>query len=396
MKYPLASSTWDEREIAAIESVIKSGMYTMGDRVREFESSFAAFFGSRFAVMVNSGSSANLIAVAALFFRRESALERGQEVIVPALSWSTTFAPLQQYGLHCRFVDIDPETLNYDLNKLSEAVTDKTRMVVAVNLLGNPNNFHEIKRIIDGRDIVLLEDNCESMGSRFDGKYTGTFGLMGTFSSFFSHHISTMEGGMVLTDDEELYHIMLSLRSHGWTRHLPPTNLVTGRKSENPFEESFRFVLPGYNLRPGEIHAAIGMEQLAKLPQLLETRKRNAGVFQESFADCEWVQLQKECGESSWFGFAMTLVEKAPVSRNELVAKLEEKGVACRPVISGNFLKNPIMAYFDYSVSGSISNAEYIDQNSFFVGNHHYPLNTEIEHLREIFSELESRGIQDR
>ena len=138
------------------------------------------------------------------------------------------------------------------------------------------------------------------------------------------------------------------------------------------------------------------MEQLAKLPELLKTRKQNAGVFQESFADCDWIQLQKECGESSWFGFAITLGGKAPVSRNELVGILEEKGVACRPVVSGNFLKNPIMKYFDYSVSGDIPNTEYIDQNSFFVGNHHYPLNIEIDHLRQLFRQLENRGPQDR
>jgi CDP-6-deoxy-D-xylo-4-hexulose-3-dehydrase len=239
MKYSLASSTWDEKEKNAMLEVMESGMYTMGSKVKAYENDFAKYFGSKYAVMVNSGSSANLLAVAALFYRKNSPLTPGDEVIVPAVSWSTTYHPLQQHNLHVKFVDIDLETLNYDLEALEEAVTDKTRMIMAVNLLGNPNDFDAITKIIGNRNIILLEDNCESMGATFKGKMAGTFGLMGTFSSFFSHHISTMEGGMIVTDDEELYHIMLSMRSHGWTRHLPETNQVTGKKSADSFEESF-------------------------------------------------------------------------------------------------------------------------------------------------------------
>ena len=169
-----------------------------------------------------------------------------------------------------KFVDIDLYTLNYDLSALEDAITDQTRAIMIVNLLGNPNNFEKIKELHRTRNILLLEDNCESMGAKFQNKYTGTFGIMGTFSSFFSHHISTMEGGIVVTDDEELYHIMLSMRSHGWTRNLPIENKVTGIKSDDAFEESFNFVLPGYNLRPLEMSGALGLEQIKKLPTLIE------------------------------------------------------------------------------------------------------------------------------
>ena len=386
INYPLASNTWDEKEINAIHKVVESGMFTMGKKVEYYEKTFADFFGSKYSVMVNSGSSANLIAVAALFFRRESPLKRGDEVIVPAVSWSTSYHPLQQYGLHCRFVDIDLDTLNYHIPSLENAVSDSTRMILAVNLLGNPNDFAEIKRIIQGKDIIILEDNCESMGARFAGKMAGTFGLMGTFSSFFSHHISTMEGGMVVTDDEELYHLMLSLRTHGWTRNLPKKNHVSGIKSDNEFEESFKFVLPGYNFRPGEIHGAIGIEQLKKLPEFIKTRRENADHFLELFSEHPYILTQKETGESSWFGFSLIIKEAAPFRRDELLNKLQEKGIEYRPIISGNFLKNPVLQYFDYSLYGDAHNTETIDLNGFFVGNHHYPVKNQIKLLFDSIS----------
>lgn len=384
MKYSLASSTWDEKEKNAMLEVMESGMYTMGSKVKSYENDFTKCFGSKYAVMVNSGSSANLLAVAALFYRKNSPLKPGDEVIVPAVSWSTTYHPLQQYNLHVKFVDIDIETLNYDLKALKKAVTDKTKMIVAVNLLGNPNDFEVINEIIGSRDIILLEDNCESMGATFKGKMAGTFGLMGTFSSFFSHHISTMEGGMIVTDDEELYHIMLSMRSHGWTRHLPETNQVTGKKSDDPFEESFRFVLPGYNLRPGELHGAVGIEQLKKLPELINVRRQNAEVFKSLFSNHPYLHIQKEIGASSWFGFSLILKDNAPYTRTELVELLTKHEIECRPIVSGNFLKNPVLKHYDYSVSGDIKNAEIIDQRGLFVGNHHYELQHEIENLLEI------------
>ena len=264
--YPLANSTWDHDEFDAMQRVIESSQFTMGERVKAYERGFAHYQESRYAVMVNSGSSANLLMVAALFFKSTRPLKPGDEVIVPAVSWSTSYTPLHQYGLKLKFVDVDLETLNFDLDALESAVSENTRLIMAVNLLGNPNEFNRITEIIGGSEIVLIEDNCESLGAKFDGKKAGSFGVMGSFSSFFSHHISTMEGGIITTDDEELYHILLSLRAHGWTRNLPKHNKITPPKSDDPFEESFRFVLPGYNVRPLELSGAIGVEQLKKLP----------------------------------------------------------------------------------------------------------------------------------
>ncbi|HEY8035025.1 MAG TPA: DegT/DnrJ/EryC1/StrS family aminotransferase [Methylobacter sp.] len=375
-KFPLAAASWDKEEIVAMQRVIASGIFTMGANVQAFERDFAHYVGSRHCVMVNSGSSANLLIVAALFYTKNDKLklQRGDEVIVPAVSWSTTYYPLYQYGLKIKFVDIDLHTLNYDLDQLKQAVTDKTRAIMAVNLLGNPNDFERIQQIIGNRDIVLIEDNCESMGATFQGKQAGTFGVMGSFSSFFSHHISTMEGGLIVTDDEELYQILLSLRAHGWTRNLPKHNLVCSDKSDDPFEESFRFVLPGYNVRPLELEGALGVEQLKRLPNMVEERRKNGKLLQTALGDHPDILIQREIGESSWFGFSLVIRPGRQLTRKTLVAKLNELGFECRPIVTGNFAKNEVVKYFDSEEHGTLKNAEHIDQSGLFVGNHHYPI----------------------
>ncbi len=375
-RFPLATASWGKEEIDAMQRVIASGMFTMGANVQAFERDFARYVGSKHCVMVNSGSSANLLMVAALFYTKNAKLKlkRGDEVIVPAVSWSTTYYPLYQYGLKIKFVDIDLHTLNYDLEQLEKAITDKTRMVLAVNLLGNPNDFERINQMIAGRDIVLMEDNCESMGAQYKGKQAGTFGVMGSFSSFFSHHISTMEGGLIVTDDEELYHILLSLRAHGWTRNLPKENHVCGVKSEDPFEESFRFVLPGFNVRPLEMEGALGVEQVKRLPRMVEERRKNGKLLQQTLGKHPDVIIQQEIGESSWFGFSLVIRPGSEWTRKQLLAKLNELGFECRPIVAGNFAKNEVVKYFDSEVHGTLKNAEHIDQNGLFVGNHHYPI----------------------
>lgn len=385
IKYPLASSTWDQNEIKAIQNVIDKDMYTMGDGVARFEADFARFTGSRYSVMVNSGSSANLLAIAALFYTKIPRLKRGDEIIVPAVSWSTTYFPLYQYGLKLKFVDVDLNTLNINLSQLELAISDNTRAIFLVNLLGNTNDFNRIKEIIGNRDIILLEDNCESMGAEYQGKQTGTFGLMGTFSTFYSHHMATMEGGLINTDDEELYHILLCLRAHGWTRHLPQINQISN-KSNNPFEESFRFVLPGYNVRPVEMSGMIGIEQLKKLPSFLEERRKNAQLFRSLFADNKDFIIQQEIGTSSWFGFSFIIRPESDLDRNKVVSKLTSNNIDCRPIVTGDFTKNEVLRFFDYEIFGQMENAQYLDKNGFFVGNHHTPLHEEIRFLHDVLT----------
>lgn len=383
--YPLATSSWDDLEIEAINKVIKTGYYSMGPFVADYEKQFGAYLNSKYNVMCSSGSTANLIMVAALFFRKNKPLKKGDEVIVPAVSWSTTYYPLAQYGLKLKFVDIDVETLNFDLKALEKAISSKTKLIMAVNLLGNPNQFDQIQKIIDGKGIELIEDNCESLGAIYQGQQAGTFGIMGSFSSFFSHHIATMEGGLVCTNDEELYHILLCLRAHGWTRNLPKHNHVTGVKSDNAFEESFKFVLPGYNVRPLEMSGAIGQEQLKKLPQFIQVRRQNAIFYQELFGNHPDFYIQKELGQSSWFGFSFVIKPGSQVHRLKLIDHLTQAGVECRPIVAGNFAKNEVLKWFEYEIDGALTNADRIDTHGFFVGNHQVPMSKEIKKLKEVF-----------
>ena len=385
-RFPLATISWEQEELDAMQRVISSGRFTMGESVQSFEESFAKYIESNYCVMVNSGSSANLLMIASLFYVTDPKLKlkRGDEIIVPAVSWSTTYYPLYQYGLKIKFVDIDLETLNYDLFQLQLAVTDRTRAILAVNLLGNPNDFSSINKMIGDRNILLLEDNCESMGANFDGKKAGTFGVMGTFSSFFSHHISTMEGGLIVTDNEELYHILLSLRAHGWTRNLPKHNHVCGIKSDDSFEESYRFVLPGYNVRPLELEGALGVQQVKRLPTLIQERRKNGQLLQECLGSHSEILIQKEIGESSWFGFSLVIRRESCLTRVELLTSLEKLGFECRPIVAGNFAKNEVTKYFDFEIHGHLSNAEHIDKFGLFIGNHHYPIPDAIDQLRRL------------
>jgi CDP-6-deoxy-D-xylo-4-hexulose-3-dehydrase len=190
MFYELAASSWDDKELEAIQRVIESDRFTMGPEVTAFEEEFAAYHDKKYGVMVNSGSSANLIAVAAQFFKKDNPLKRGDEVIVPAVSWSTMYHPLQQYGLKLRIVDIDLETLNMDVSQLEDALTPNTRMITTVSILGNPCDLDVMRAFCDKHDLILMEDNCESLDAELNGKKAGTFGDVNTFSFFFSHHIA--------------------------------------------------------------------------------------------------------------------------------------------------------------------------------------------------------------
>jgi CDP-6-deoxy-D-xylo-4-hexulose-3-dehydrase len=378
MSYKLASTTWTDEEVIEAIQVIKSMNTTMGKRVLEFENLFASRFGSKFAVMSNSGSSANLLAVAAL---TESGLFSGIEktVLVPAVSWSTTYFPFHQYGFKLRFADIDLDTLNYDLDHVAEIVrNEKIDCVCAVNLLGNPNDFQKLKSIVG--DIPIFEDNCESMGAKFMGKECGTHGVLGSFSTFFSHHLCTMEGGVTVTDDEKLYHLMLAIRAHGWTRNLPDQNFVTGTKSANSFEESYKFVVPGYNLRPLEVEAAIGLKQLPKLSDFVSTRRTNAAKFAERFHSKyrDKIRFQREVGESSWFGFSLLLENQQ--TRNEVIKSFESSGIDCRPIVAGNFCRQPVMNKMAHKYD-KICNADAVNDTGLFIGNHHFELTEEFDLL---------------
>lgn len=242
--------------------------------------------GSDFSVMVNSGSSANLALLAACRYRNEPLMKPGDEVLVPAVTWSTTFYPVTQLGFTLKFVDIDANSLNIDVKKVEAAIGPKTKAIFGVNLLGNVADWISLREIALVHNLILLEDNAESLGATLGGQKAGIFGIGGTFSSFFSHHISTMEGGLITTNDETLFHALKSLRAHGWTRDLPPTNYVFNKTGDD-WDDLYKFVLPDYNLRPLEIEAAIGKVQLAKLDSFIKVRRSNDKKFLNSMRELE-------------------------------------------------------------------------------------------------------------
>lgn len=388
MKYSLSNDTWDIQEIEAAHKVVDSRYFTVnGPHVKQYQKDFAKKFGSKYAVMSNSGSSANLLTMAALVY--SGRLQRGDEVLVTAVSWSTTYFPICQMGLKIRLVDIDLGTLNVDPDALEAAITPATRAVMIVNLLGNPNEFDRIRKICDEHNLIMLEDNCESMGATYEGKEAGTFGLIGSFSTYFSHHLCTMEGGMNVTDDEELYHYMLSIRSHGWTRHLPDDSKIY-KKLNDPFYESFNFIMPGFNVRPLEIEAAAGIEQLKKLDAFIEQRRVNAKLFKDRIEKETDLLTQKETGKASWFGFAIILPEEKKGKRNAYIEALNAADIEVRPVVAGNFARQKALQFLDYSISGELKNADYIHENGFFVGNHSIEMSENINLLIDVLKSVKA------
>lgn len=384
MYYELAASTWGKEETDAIQRVIDRDRLTMGDEVKAFQNEFAAYHGKRYGVMVNSGSSANLIAVASLCFKKDRPLQRGDEVIVPAISWSTTYHPLQQYGLKLRIVDVELETLNIDVSQLEAALTPKTRAIMAVSILGNPAALDVMRAFADKHGLYFIEDNCESLDAELNGKKAGTFGDVTTFSFFFSHHIATMEGGMVLTDDEELYHLLLALRAHGWTRDLPAGPSPIFERRDEDFFEAYRFILPGYNVRPLEMSGAIGREQLKKLPGFTAERRKNLAVFQKLFGGDERFIIQRETGRSSTFSFTIILNPALKLDRKAAFAALTKADIGYRIITGGCILRHDVMKFYDYEMVGEVKNAFTAHDWGFFVGNQPFDISDRIEKLYSV------------
>ena len=387
MFWELAADTWADEERAAINRVLDSGRYTIGPEIAAFEKAFAEYHGKRHAVMVNSGSSANLVAVASLFHKKDRPLQPGDEVIVPAISWATTYHPFQQYGLKLRFVDVELDTLNIDTTQLQAALTPKTKAIVAVSILGNPAALDIMRAFADAHGLTMLEDNCESLDAELNGQKTGTFGDIGTFSFFFSHHISTGEGGMLITDDAELDALARAVRAHGWIRDIPD-GLDLFEEGEDSFAEAYRFVIPGYNLRPQEFNGAAGLEQLKKLPAMTEGRRANLALFQDAFGDDERFMIQRENGKSSSFCFPMIVKPDCGLERADVFGPLEEADIGFRMITGGNFPRHDAIQYFDYDIVGDLANADIAHDRGFFVGNHPFDLSQQIARLRDVFNKL--------
>jgi CDP-6-deoxy-D-xylo-4-hexulose-3-dehydrase len=372
-RLPLHAPSYGADEVnEAIESLLSTRV-TMGDKVRRFEALWAEYLGVAEAVMVNSGSSANLVAAAALVnpaFSRP--LVPGDEVVVPAVAWSTTYFPLVNVGLVPVLVDIDLDTFTIDPAAAARAIGPRTRALLPVHLLGNACDMRALGALAARHDLVIVEDTCEAHGAKFEGRMVGTFGAMGSFSFYFSHHISTIEGGMVVTDDPTLADLARMLRAHGWTRDVKRKPTIV----DPPIDERFLFVNLGYNLRPMEVQGAFGLHQLAKLEPFIKVRRDNVDFWNAGLRrHARWLRQSPgrdgAGSRSVWFGYPITVRPEAPFSRDELVRFMEGKGIATRPIMAGNFRDQPAIGLFPHRIAGPLPNAELVMRQSFFIGNHH-------------------------
>jgi CDP-6-deoxy-D-xylo-4-hexulose-3-dehydrase len=368
----LHEPTFGPDEINAVLECLLSTRVTMGEQVRGFERRFARQSGWKHGVMSNSGSSANLLAIAALANpARAGGLRPGDEVIVPALSWSTTVWPLIQLGLVPVIVDIDPVTWNIDPAAIAAAIGPKTRGVMIVPVYGNPCDMDAITAICDDHDLVLIEDCCEALGATWDGRPVGRSGAVGTFSFYYSHHISTLEGGMCVTDDGDLAELMRILRAHGWVRDVEDTR--PWLDAHPGVDERFLFVNVGYNLRPTEPAGAMGAIQLPKLAGFVSARRANAAWFTEHlgrFGELFAFQHELAKARSSWFGFPVLLAAAAPFSVDDLRRHLASRGVETRPVICGNIARQPALKLYEHRAPTPLPHADAVMRRGFSFGSH--------------------------
>jgi CDP-6-deoxy-D-xylo-4-hexulose-3-dehydrase len=385
LECPLSVPLYGAQEVSEAMQVLLSRRVTMGPRVQRFEADFARYVGSEHAVMVNSGSSANLLAVSALTAQvTPQGLYPGDEVIVPAVTWPTTITPIIQNGCVPVFVDIDPETLNLRPEELEKAWSPRTRAVFVVHLLGNPVRMDEVTAFARERDLWVIEDTCESLGTTIGDRMAGSIGDIGTFSFYFSHHITTIEGGMLVTDDARIADLARSMRAHGWTRGL--TNREELEEASPWIDPRFLFVHIGYNLRPMELQAAFGSAQLERLDEFNDARRANAarllGELSDLSDDLTFV-TEQEGGRSTWFGFAV--IAKDADARKALSKHLESRKIETRPLVAGNLAVQPAFRDSPHRAVGSLHNASSIGQRALYIGNHPDLDDRKIEHIAEAF-----------
>lgn len=365
-------TSYGAEEINAVMQTLLSTMTTMGRQVSDFQESYAKFVGANYAVMSNSGSSNNLLAVAALAnpFTKDH-LNPGDEVIVPALSWSTTIWPIVQHNLVPVFVDCDLNDFNLDLNKLESAIGPKTRAIKLVHVYGNPCNMDAIMSLAKKHNLFVIEDCCEAMGAMYDGKHVGTFGNVGNFSFFFAHHITTMEGGISVTNDFDLTETMKILRAHGWSRESKEHQKYIDMYPH--IDPRFIFINQGYNLRPTELNAAMGAIQLPKLDHFNDLRRSAAAYLLNHLAKYQdFFHFQQETpkGKSVWFGFSMIVKDDAPFTTKEITTYLQKNRIESRPIIAGNMTRHPGVQMFPHRISGDLNAADMVMKNGFSFGCH--------------------------
>jgi CDP-6-deoxy-D-xylo-4-hexulose-3-dehydrase len=393
---PLNAPTFGEDEIQLAIEVLKSGQLTMAHRCLEFEAAFEKALGTPNATFVNSGSSANLLAFFALTnplcpkIANKKVCRPGGEVIVPAVTWSTTIWPIVQAGLVPVLVDSDPRTLQMDLSALKGAISDKTVAICPVHVLGNAVEMNPVLDLAKQHGLWVVEDTCEALGTEYLGRPVGTLGDIGTYSFFFSHHITTIEGGMVITPHNELAELFRCMRAHGWTRHLKNREKTEALYAD--IDPRFLFISTGFNLRPTEINAAFGIQQLKKLSGFNSRRQSVAMQWIESFGPLEksgqLMPMQPNPGVNcTWFGFPVRCATREV--RDKFKSFLESRKIETRPIICGNLARQPAFRSIQHRISGSLTGADEVMDKGLFWGSHPIMSEDEIQYVattvREFF-----------
>ena len=394
-KISIASPTYGFAEVNEALDSLLSTWVTMGKKVKKFENSFGRYIGSKYSVMVNSGSSANLLALSILtnpkFSKR---IEAGSEVLTPAVTWATTLFPIVNVNLVPSIIDVGLEDFNLDVDKLRKSITKKTKAIMPVHLLGNPANMKEIIDIAKEYDLFVIEDSCEAHGAEFNNKKIGSFGDISTFSFFLSHHISTIEGGMLLTKNEEIFELAKSMRIFGSIRDQKNKKQIAKKNPE--LDPRFLFDSLGYNIRPTEIQGAFGIHQIKKLEKFIKIRTSNANFWNKKlakFSNYLLLHSQRPNTRHAWFGYPITVRSPAPFSRDQLVNFLEKKNIETRPIMAGDITKQPAINLVKKKINRPLNNSKIIHSNSFFIGVHQGIGKIQRDYVVSVFEEFMSRWL---
>tara|TARA_B100000989_G_C19520458_1_gene463911 strand:- start:814 stop:2049 length:1236 start_codon:yes stop_codon:yes gene_type:complete len=352
--------------------VLESGRITMGRKTEIFENKFKKFLNSKYALMVNSGSSANLLATfASCNPLRKNRFKKNDEALIQTLCWPTSLWPLVQCGLKINFIDVNPLTLNVNAEDLIKKTTKKTKVILIINVLGLSADIKKIRDFCLKKKIILIEDNCESLGAKYNKKFLGTFGDFGTFSFFYSHQITSGEGGMVICNNKEDYDILKSLRSHGWSRE---------KKTAIQYphlDPRYIFINSGFNLRPTDIQAAIGLSQFTRLKKFIKTRTDNRNQIIKSLKNHKkwngqfsFVKAPKKVSPS-YMVFPIFLNIKFRKKKIKFINFLESKGLETRPIISGSFVNQPSAKLFKLNLKKKkYPGADLVQELGFVIGLH--------------------------
>ena len=374
IKYPLLADGFTTSDILKGIEVLLSGKITMSEITSKFEYEFAKYVGSKYALMVNSGSSANLISAFALVNpKKKKFLKKNDEFLIPSLCWSTSLWPLVQAGLKPRFVDVNVNNLNMDINELNKKISNKTKAIMAVHVLGNSTNIEELSRVAKSKNIFLIEDTCESLGAKYKKKYLGTFGDFGTYSFYYSHQITSGEGGMVVCNSKEDYELIYTMRSHGWSRGLNKSNIKK--------DTSFNFINSGFNLRPLDISAAIGLNQFKRINKMIKIRSQNREkIINKLIKSPNWndqfsfLEITKNV-KPSYFGLPILINKKNLSKKSKFFKYLKKKDIEMRIIISGNFINQPSVKLYKLNKKNEVfPKAQEIEDRGFFIGLHSHPI----------------------